>query len=382
MDNASHRVELSRRTLLKGAAALGGAAFLTACAGGGRGGGGDKGEVVVLGWQTYLTNEIIQRFQQDTGIRLRAVVADSDQSMFSKVKAGGSAQYDVVWANCGFSPVYQDSDLIEPFDPSEIAASAELYPTFLEDPAFPYLADAGKVFMLPNAWAANGFAWNSQAPWQPTEPLSWNQLWDVPEGRVNMHGSGEDLLAIAGLANGVPRDEIYSMSGSTLEAASAKLRDLRPFLLNLQLADPITAQRLASQEAFASLTSSFGVVFAGNDEYFGGEEVIKVAVPEEGTVGWVDGMQLVKGAKNRDNAFVFMDWWMGSEWNQDRLWNEMFFASCNKVTTERILANGGQGAKTMTTLQGDQPELATQIAFQRPPDDPSAWAAAYDQAMA
>lgn len=124
------------------------------------------------------------------------------------------------------------------------------------------------------------------------------------------------------------------------------------------------------------------MVFAGNDEYFEGEGVLKVAVPEEGTAGWVDGTQLVKGAKNRDNSLIFMDWWMGSEWNQDRLWNEMFFASCNKVTTERILDAGGAGAATMQTLQGDQPELATQIAFQRPPDDPSAWASAYDQALA
>lgn len=381
MKNTSESFRPSRRSLLKGAAAAGGAAMLSACSSGG-GGGGDKGEVVVLGWQTYLTNEIIQRFQQDTGIRLRAVVADSDQSMFSKVQAGGASQYDVVWANCGFSPVYQKNDLIEPFDPAEVAASSELYPVFLEDPTFPFMADGGQVYMIPNAWAANGFAWNSEAPWQPTEPLSWNQLWDVPEGRVNMHGSGEDLIAIAGLANGVPRDELYSMSGATLEAASKKLSDLRPFLLNLQLADPITAQRLATQEAFASMTSSFGVVFAANNEYFDGEEIIKVAVPEEGTVGWVDGMQLVKGAKNRENAFVFMDWWMGSEWNQDRLWNEMFFASCNRVTVERVLEQGGEGAEIMTTLQGDQPELAKEIAFVRPPDDPSAWAAAYDKAMA
>lgn len=378
MNNQSDGFGITRRTLLTGAAAAGGIALLNACS---PSGSADKGEVVVLGWQTYLTNEIIQGFQKETGIRLRAVVADSDQSMFSKVKAGGTSQYDVVWANCGFSPVYQENDLIEAFDPGEVAASKELYPTFLEDPTFPYLASGGQVFMIPNAWAANGFAWNSEAPWQPTEPLSWNQLWEVPEGRVNMHGSGEDMLAIAGLANGVPRDEIYSMSGATLDAASAKLRDLRPFLLNLQLADPITAQRLASQEAFASLTSSFGVVFAANDEYFDGEDVIKVAVPDEGTVGWVDGMQLVKGAKNRENAIIFMDWWMGSVWNQDRLWNEMFFASCNKVTTERILEEGGEGAEIMKTLEGDKPELATSIAFQRPPDDPSAWAAAYDQAM-
>jgi len=51
-------------------------------------------------------------------------------------------------------------------------------------------------------------------------------------------------------------------------------------------------------------------------------------------------------------------------------------------TVERILEQGGEGADIMTTLQGDQPELAKEIAFVRPPDDPSAWAAAYDKAMA
>ncbi|MGV0806643.1 ABC transporter substrate-binding protein [Mycolicibacterium setense] len=381
--NNIHSRKISRRTLLKGAAvgaaAVGGASMLAACGGSSSSG---KGEVVVLSWQAYITDEIIEAFQESTGIRMRGIPAESDQDMFSKIQAGGGAQYDVVFANCGWSPTYHANELIEVIDLAEVPSSKDLYPVFVEDTALPYVVEPRKVLMYPNMWAPLGLGWNTTAPFRPAEPLSWNALWDAPRNRASLQGGHDDFIAIAGLANGVPREEIYAMDGDTLRAASDKLASLKPFLINSQNSDDVTAQRLASGEAYVALTSTQAAAHRANVRFAGGKDIVDVGVPKEGTLGWVDGPQLTKGAKNRANALTFIEWFGGNADNQKYLWGQNFNAQCSKVSVERLIAAGGEDAVLARSLGADRPELAKQIVFQAQPDKPDAWASAYDQAMA
>src|SRR5437879_7385073 len=67
-----------------------------------------SGTVVVMAWENYVDPEIQKRFHEATGITVRGVAADSDQDMFTKLKAGGGEQYDIVFANAGFCPLYHD----------------------------------------------------------------------------------------------------------------------------------------------------------------------------------------------------------------------------------------------------------------------------------
>ena len=117
-------------------------------------GGGGSGEVVVMSWVSYVTPFIAERFKKVTGITMRGVAAESDQDMFTKIKAGGGSQYDVVFANCGWAPTYAKNDLIEAMDPADVPASKDLYPPFREDTSFPYITDDGKLLLFPNQWSS------------------------------------------------------------------------------------------------------------------------------------------------------------------------------------------------------------------------------------
>jgi spermidine/putrescine transport system substrate-binding protein len=360
-----------------GAAALGGA--LAACSSSGSGG---KGEVVVLSWQSYVPKEVIEGFQKATGIQMKGIAAESDQDMFAKIKAGGGSQYDIVFCNCGWAPTYYKNGLTDVIDLSEVPASKDLYPDFTQDTSLPYVVEPGKTLLYPNQWAPLSLAWNLQAPFQPGTPLSWNALWQAPKNKVILQGGHDDFIALAGLANGVPRNQIYAMDGATLQAASDKLKALKPFQLNSQNSDDMTAQRLATGDAYLGFAPSLGVAFRSNTRFANGKTVVKAEVPSEGTLGWIDGPQLVKGAKNRDNALAFMNFFSGNVDNQKFLWTQSYFSQCSKVSTERTIAAGGQDADVAKSLGADHPELAKQIVFQAQPDHADAWAAAYDQAMA
>lgn len=386
MNMSALRTGLTRRGFLARSAATAlavgaGGSLLAACSDDdGGSSGGDKGEVVVMGWTVYLTPEIQKAFQTATGITLKAVAAPDDQTMFTKVKAGGGGQYDVVFANCGWAPIYHKNDLIEVLDLADIPAAADLWPQFKQDPKLPYIVEPNKALLYPNMWGSTAMMWNTQAEWQPKEPYSWNDLWDAPSGKVMLHGAPEDFIAMAGMALGVPREEIYAMNGDTLQKAAKKLGELKPFQISPN-SDSVTASTIASGKADIAFASSLGVAFKANSEYGKGKEVVRSVVPTEGALGWVDGPQLIKGAKNRDNALAFINFFGGDANNQKYLWDQYFFAQCSQKSTERTMAANDKGTETAKAIGADRPELAADLLMLAPPDDAAAWTKAYDNVI-
>jgi spermidine/putrescine transport system substrate-binding protein len=347
--------------------------FISAC-----GGDSGKGEVVVMAWENYVDPEIQSRFNKATGIRMRGVAAESDQDMFTKLKAGGGKQYDVVFANCGFSPLYYKNGLTEALDLSEVSSAKNLWPVFKENTTFPYVVEPNKVMLYPSMWASFGIVWNTDKT-QVSAPYSWKALWDAPKGKVIVQGAGDDFLSLAGLALGVPREKIYSMTGPTLQKAADYLAELKPFQIS-KSSDQVTADAIRTGKAYMGQATSLGLAYRINEK--AGKEVAKIELPEEGALGWVDGPQLVKGAKNRANAIKFIEFLTGDPAMQDWLWKANRFGMCSKASSEKILGGPAADASVYKSLGGGQPQLSEKLVFQGPPDKPQEWTAAYDQVVA
>src|SRR3954470_5123479 len=208
---------------------------------------GQTGTVVVMAWENYVHAEIQKRFQKATGITMRGIPADSDQDMFTKLKAGGGEQYDIVFANAGFCPFYHDAGLIEPIDLDEIPAAKNLWPIFKTNTDFPYVLAPNKTLLYPSMWASFGICWNVDQ-FQVPSPYSWKSLWDAPKGKVILQGAGDDFLGLAGLALGVPRSDIYAMTGDRLKKAADYLRQLKPFQIS-NSSDVVTADAIRTGKA-------------------------------------------------------------------------------------------------------------------------------------
>jgi len=373
----------SRRTFIGRSAGLalsvGGlsSAFLAAC-----GSSSSGGEVNVLSWISYVDPTIHKLWKQShPDITFNGVAAASDQDMFTKIKAGGGGQYDIVFCNCGWAPTYHANKLTDAIDLTQFSNYKALYPEFREDTKLPYVVSPDKTLLYPNMWASLSMTWNTTVPYQPQQPYSWNDMWDksIPADHVQLMGAGEDFLAMAGLSNGIPKEQVYAMKGAELNAAVAKLRKLKPYQINPNVNAQFRSA-ITSKKAWIGFTSDLSAGPLINTE--AGKSIAKSVVPKEGTLGWVDGPQLVAGAKNKDNAHKFLDWWGANQPLLDYLWKAYRFAQTNQKQVEKIIAGGGSDAAFLLGIQGNKPQLATQIEFQRPPDNPQLWAAAYDQVSA
>ncbi|MGK9338435.1 ABC transporter substrate-binding protein [Sinorhizobium meliloti] len=373
MNRISGAVHSTRRAFLKGTAGL---ALATGPIGALSGCSSSENDVVVLGWSSYVAPEIAA-FMKTAGLNMRGVPAETDQDMFTKLKAGGAGSYDIVFANCGWSPTYYKAGLIEAFDVKEVPGWDRLWPIFREDTTFPYVVEPNRLMLFPNMWDSFGLIWNKeQLPL--TEPYSWKALWDprVPAGKVIMKGGPEEFLTIAGLSLGIPRDRIFAMVGDELQSAAAALAELKPF----QIAPSDSSFEDAIRTGKAWVGQSSNLAASARVNKVAGKETSQSVIPTEGSLGWVDGPQLVKGAKNRANAIKFMEIWNGPE-VQSFLYDTYSFPLCSKAETERVLAKGGDGAANLLDRGADDPAMAKKILFQGPPDDPAAWAKAYDQVV-
>jgi putative spermidine/putrescine transport system substrate-binding protein len=68
-------------------------------------------------------------------------------------------------------------------------------------------------------------AWNTETVANP--PQNWAEFWDVEKfpGKRSLRNRARDMLEVALLADGVPRDELYPID---VERAYAKLEEIRP----------------------------------------------------------------------------------------------------------------------------------------------------------
>lgn len=369
-----------RRFLGASLAAVGGLAgsqLLAACGSGAGSGSGSAGsdEVVALGWSSYVDSNIAA-IMAKAGVNMKGVPAETDQEMFTKIKAGGGSSYDIVFCNCGWSPTYYKSGLVEAFDAKSVPGWEKIWPIFLETASLPYIVEPYKVTMFPNTFDSYGLIWNTETPFQPTEPYSWMTLWDdaVPKGKRVLKGGPEDFLAMSGLSLGVPKEEIFAMTGDTLQKAAQHLADLKPF--QISPSDEIFEDALVSEKAWIGMCTQLAAGPRLNAHE--GKELAKAVIPKEGSIGWIDGPQIVANAKNRAGALKFIEVWNSKE-VQDYLWTTYGFSPCNSDMTKQILDGGGEGAQNLKNLGGDKPENATQLVFQGPPDNPEEWTKAYDQ---
>jgi spermidine/putrescine-binding protein len=212
---------------------------------------------------------------------------------------------------------------------------------------------------------------------QPTNPVSWEELWKVPHGKVESDNAPVQLLAIAGRLNGIPWDSVLSMNGRDLQAAVNRLRELRPIGLPSSTTEKINAFR--TKDAYIGQTFSLSFADILNKQV--GAPLAKSVIPAEGTFGALDGPMLLKGAPNRANAMKYIDFEAGRE-SQEIYWSQYQSPTANRVATEAIIRKGGTDERLMKAQAGSRPEVAAALIQQQDPADPAAWTRAWDQVIA
>ena len=151
------------------------------------------GVVNVYNWGEYIDESVLTDFEEATGIKVNYQMYDSNETMYSKVAAGG-AEYDVVIPSDYMIARMIEEDMLEPLNFDNIPNFADIDPNLL-NPAY----DPENLYSVPYMWGLLGVIYNS-AYIDPAEKdvETWDILWDEElSGDILMFNNSRDAIGIA-----------------------------------------------------------------------------------------------------------------------------------------------------------------------------------------
>jgi spermidine/putrescine transport system substrate-binding protein len=312
------RAPLSRRQFVTRA---GGALIVTsfgpllaACGGGDEGqeeggGGGGGGEADIGGtlnmviWDGYDDKEASKPFLDQYGVKVQPTYIGNNEEIFTKLRAGGVGQIDLVTPYHGYIKVLHEADLIEPVDYGRLQNA-----NYIENFDHPeWNTFDGETFSAPYIWGTDPMMYNAKFIKEP--PQSWRDV-EKPEykGKVVMVDDALGQIMVWGRVLGY-------------EDPTKITQDQLDDVINL-----LTEIKTEQARTFAASWGDMADIMARGDAWIstGGWEAISMFAaqkggdvrfvhPEEGDFAWTDSWVLPKDAPNVDTAYAWIDWMIGPE---------------------------------------------------------------------
>ena len=239
----------------------------------------------------YIDEDLITKFEEETGITVVYETYDTNESMYQKLKSG-STKYDLVFPSDYMVEKLIAEDMVAPIDYSKIPNYKYIMEDY-RDPAY----DPGNKYSVPYMWGTIGILYD---PTVVTEPVtSWDILWDKQyKDNVYMFNSIRDTMAIGLIKTG---SSINSTAASEIEAAKDALIAQRDATNPVYVVDEVKDNMIAGEKALAT-------VWSGDAIYIMNENPdLEYAIPEEGSNKWFDALVIPKGAPNKSGAEAFIN---------------------------------------------------------------------------
>src|SRR6266404_7770729 len=89
------------------------------------------GELHIYNWGDYTNPKLIEKFQKETGIKVTLDSYDSNETMLSKVRAGGTG-YDIVVPSDYTVKIMIEEGMLAETKPNEMANFKNVKPEFVD----------------------------------------------------------------------------------------------------------------------------------------------------------------------------------------------------------------------------------------------------------
>ena len=238
----------------------------------------------------YIDEDLISKFEEETGYEVEYSTYDTNEIMYSKLKAG-SNKYDLVFPSDYMIEKMIKEDMIEKVDFNNIPNYKNI------DEKFKNLSyDPTNEYSVPYMWGTIGIVYNPEVVKEPVN--HWDILWDKKyDKEIIMFNSVRDTMAIALKRLG------YSMNSTNPE-------EIKEAADSLIAQKPIVKAWFVDQvkDAMINDEAALATVWSGDANFIISENPkLEYAVPEEGSNKWFDAMVIPKGAPNKEGAEAFIN---------------------------------------------------------------------------
>ena len=257
---------------------------------------GTTDKLVIYNWGDYIDPELLEEFTAETGIQVDYQTFDSNESMYTKIKQGGTTYDLTIPSEYMISKMTEENMLIK-LDKSKIEGLENI------DPQFMGLSfDKNNDYSIPYFWGTLGIVYNETMVENP--PQEWEDLWSE-EYRDNIMLI-DGVREVMGFGLQSLGHSLNSKDPAEIEKAAEHLYNLTPNVKAI-VADEIKGYMIQDAAAIA-------VSFSGEaSEMLDGNENLRYVVPSKGSNLWFDNMVIPKTAKNLEGAYAFMSFMLRPE---------------------------------------------------------------------
>ncbi|MDY3918627.1 MAG: ABC transporter substrate-binding protein [Candidatus Limivivens sp.] len=250
------------------------------------------GEVVVFNWGEYLDPDVLDMFEEETGIKVIYEEFETNEIMYPKVESG-AITYDVICPSDYMIQKMIDNDLLAEINFDNIPNIVNIGEDYMK---WSEEFDPGNKYSVPYCWGTVGILYNTSMVEEPI--TSWDVLWDEKyKDNILMQDSVRDAFAVALKRLGY---SLNSTDEAELKEAAESLKEQKP-LVQAYVVDQVRDKMIGDEAAI-------GVIYSGEAIYTQREnENLEYVVPEEGSNIWIDSWVIPKNAKNKENAEAFIN---------------------------------------------------------------------------
>ncbi len=288
-----------------------------------------EGVVNVYNWEDYISQEALNLFTQETGITVNMMNFTTNEDMMVQVR-NSPASFDVVFPSDYCVERLVAENLLEEIDFASVP-NFQYIDHNLVKPAY----DKENKFSVPYMWGTVGILYNQTKVSAPI--TSWASLFDPQyQNNVFMMDSIRDTMGITLKHLG------YSMNTrDPLEMFAAKealVKQKKDGIVKAYQVDETKDKMVAGEAALA-------LMWSGDAQYaIDLNPDLAYVVPQEGSNIWVDAMVIPKGAKNKENAEIFINFMSRPDVAQMNC-NEIWYSSPN---TEAVKLMGDDYINNLT----------------------------------
>ena len=273
-----------------------------------------KGKVNVLNWSSYIPDSVIHDFEDEYNIKVNYGTYSSNEELLAKVTSSKIGTYDVVFPSDYMVELMKERGLIDKLDKSRLSGYSNINKIFLN-----------QSYDLNNEYSV---------PFLSTIVV-------IAVNRNNIHDNirgYSDLLNEKYKNNIVMIDDQRIVTGLSLlslgydmnSTSDLALERAREFLLNLK--ENIKAYDSDSPKTFfITEEADIGIMWNAEAELAREKNSnIEIIYPLEGHAISTDNYCILKGSKNSDSAYLFINYLMRNDVS-DKITKEYPYISPNNI---------------------------------------------------
>ncbi|PXW72315.1 spermidine/putrescine-binding protein [Loktanella sp. PT4BL] len=295
-------------------------------------------EVRVYNWSDYIDEDLLTKFEEETGFDLIYDVFDSNEVLETKLLAGGSG-YDVVVPSATFLQRQIAAGAFQPLDKSQLSNIGNLWDVVS---ARTNTYDPGGEYSINYMWGTTGIGVNvgevtarlgEDAPINSLalvfDPANMEKLADCG---VHFLDAPTEMVPAALQYLGEDPD---AKDDESLAKAEAVLAAVRPYVQKYHSSEYISA--LANGDICVAFGWS-GDILQSRDRAAEADNGIEIAynAPVEGALMWFDQMAIPVDAPNPEGAHAFLNFILDAQ-NMADASNYVYYANGNIASQELLV---------------------------------------------